>query len=396
VNQGPAYVAAATLIDLLVHSTELTLRDRLVLETGLAAAATDSGALWRREPDGVWRPSVERGRRGGRFETERAARRALENPLAPSLPGFACVRAELGARGVALVLASPLEEEAEDALEALLACMLIVELASGDAPHGPEAPLPAAVHEPGAAAPGELGRIQHDVRNALTSLMATRQVLERFGADLGAEERRAYTDAVSRECERTGSILALGLLGVDGKGARMSTAAEITLDVLALERAELTRAGCEVRTDIDAEARALRPACGAESWSRIVRNLVTNAREAAAIRGGRSGLEVALRRAGNDLRLTMEDAAGGLPAIALPTLFEAGFSAGKAGGSGRGLEVVRALVVAARGAVFVQRREGGARFEVWMPAHADPGGRGTQPEQGESAGQEARGNDHVE
>jgi hypothetical protein len=385
VNQEPAYVAAATLIDLLVHSTELTLRDRLVLETGLAAAATDSGALWRREPDGVWHPSVERGRRGGRFETERAARRALENPLAPSLPGFACVRAELGARGVALVLASPLEDEAEDALEALLACMLIVELASGDAP-GPEAPLPAAAREPGPNAAGELGRIQHDVRNALTSLMATRQVLERYGAELGAEERRAFTDAVSRECERTGSILAQGLLGRDGAASRLATAAEITLDVLALERAELARAGCEVRTDIDADARDLRPECGAESWSRIVRNLVANAREAAAIRGGPGVLAVTIGSHVDELRLTVEDAAGGLPDVALPTLFESGFSAGKTGGSGRGLEVVRALVLAARGAVFVERREGGTRFEIWMPALGRAAGPAILPERGDSTG----------
>lgn len=359
-----------------MQSTEVTLRDRLVLETGMAAASAESGSLWRRDLAADWRPSVERGRRGGRFEAERATRRALESPLTPTLPGFALVRAEVGPRGVALVLAGSIDEETEDALEALLACMLIVELADGDSPRGPEAPLPAP------ASTTRLGRIQHDVRNALTSLMATRQVLERFGADLASGERQAFTEAVSRECERTGSILAQGLLGHGASHGQVPAAGptspaghacpagQVLEDVLALEQVALSQLGCDVRTRIADDARELHAACGSEAWSRIVRNLVTNAREAYATRSAGGALSVQLTRADGGIALTIEDVAGGLPRVALATLFEDGFTSGKAMGSGQGLAVVRSLTLESRGTLLVQRCSNGARFEVWMPASA--------------------------
>lgn len=365
-THGPALDAATALVDLLVRSTEPSLRDRLVLETGLAAVAADTGAIWRRAAGSEWRPSVERGRRGGRFESERATRRALECPVLPATPGSALVRAEVGAQGVALVLAGALDEEAEDALEALLTCLLLFESADGFAAGGPAAPLPSR------APAGELGRIQHDVRNSLTSLMATRQVLERYGAELPEAQRRAFDEAIHRECERTGSILAQGLTGRTPAAAARVPAAEITAEVLALERLGLERAGCAVRYRADEDARALVPACGAEAWSRILRNLLGNAREAAAARQLRGTIEVAIEREGEGLCLRVEDQAGGFPAVPLPTLFEEGFTSGKDGGCGRGLGVVRALAVAAGGAILVRRRPSGACFEIWMPGVPEP------------------------
>lgn len=371
-RQGPALDATAALIDLLVRSTELALRDRLVLETGLALSDAEAGAIWRRNPGAAWRPSVERGRRGGRFEAERAARRALESPFPPTLPGSAVVRAEVGAHGVALVLGGALGEEAEDALEALLTALLILEASDGGASAGPEAPLPSARRP---VRPGEVGRIEHDVRNALTSLMATRQVLERYGASLPGTERQAFVEALDRECERTGSILAQGLAGSPAANGRATPAALVTADVLALERADLERARCSARLWVAEDARADCPACGPESWSRIVRNLLANAREAAASRGLAGRIELALARAGEGLHLGVEDAAGGLPEVPLPTLFREGYTAGKEGGSGQGLAAVRDLALAAGGAVLVQRRRGGARFEVWMPVSVVAGVR---------------------
>jgi len=349
------------------------LRDRLVLETGLAAAATDSGALWRRSPGADWQASIERGRRGGRFEAERATRRALESPLEPSLPGFSFVRSEIGSHGVALVLAGELDEEAEDALEALLTCLSIVELAGGVLP-GPASPLPG----PAPPRAGELGRIQHDVRNALTSLMATQQVLDRFGADLADGERQAFAEAVDRECERTGAILAQGLTGRPSPRLASATSAEIATDVVAVERAAFERAGCRLEIHIADDARLPLPACGAEAWSRIVHNLVANAREAAAASGAGCTIEVRLAGELAGVRLSIEDRAGGLPEVALPLLFEAGFTTGKPVGTGQGLGVVRDLVLAAGGALLVERRIAGARFEVWMPGYG-PGPESAAP-----------------
>jgi len=384
-GKEPALDAAAALIDLVVRSTALAVRDRVVLETALAAASTDSGALWRLESGGAWRPSVERGRRGGRFETERATRRALECDPLFRLPGCALVRAQIGDAGVALLLATTIDEEAEDRLEALLTCMLLVELASGDS-NGPEAPLPAR------PSPGEPGRIEHDVRNALTSLMATRQVLERFGADLPHTERQAFDEAVQRECERTGALVARGLLG-RAVAVELDIAADIvTADVLALERAEVERSGACIQLGIADSARGLVPVCGSEAWSRLVRNLVRNALEAASLRSPGTSICVHLGTNDDLLVLRVEDDAGGLPHEALAALFEEGFSCGKAHGTGRGLAVVRTLALAAGGGFHVRRKADGALFEVWIPTQFQPAGQTPRP--AEDGEKKARGGLH--
>jgi signal transduction histidine kinase len=348
-----------------VRASRHALRDRLVLEAGLAAAGTDAGSLWRRGDDETWRPSVERGRRGGRFESERSVRRALASPLAPSLPGTSIVRAEALQRGAALVLVGSVDEATEDALEALLVTVLLVESADPDA-GGPDAPLPTS-----AADAGSNGRIQHDLRNALASLGATRQVLERFGADLPPAERHAYEDAVERECERAGALLALGITGQAAR-PRGASIGEITLDVVAVERAATQALGQSMEVDIEPACRDREPATGGDAWSRVVRNLITNAREAAAARGLRSTVSVHLSTNGSDGRLIVEDAAGGLPEVPVRLLFEEGFTTGKAGGSGRGLAVVREIVVGAGGAILTERIRGGARWTVWIPTVARP------------------------
>jgi hypothetical protein len=102
----PAADVTAALVDLLVRTAEAPLRDRLVLEASLAVAQSDAGALWRCAPAAAWFPAVERGRRGGRFESERATRRALESRLGAAPPGTSLVRTEVGGAGLALVLAA--------------------------------------------------------------------------------------------------------------------------------------------------------------------------------------------------------------------------------------------------------------------------------------------------
>jgi len=367
----PAADVTAALVDLLVRTAEAPLRDRLVLEASLAVAVSDAGALWRCAPAAAWFPAVERGRRGGRFESERATRRALENRVAGAPPGTSIVRTEVGGAGLALVLAGTLDAQAEDVLEALLTGVLLLELSAGDPAPGPVAPLP--------AARGESGRLQHDVRNALTSLVTTRQVLERFGTDLSVEERQRFGEALDRECERLGALLARGISG--GQAPRLPPAAadELVADVLTLERASLGLVGMELRLLVDPAVRALTPGCGNEAWVRIVRNLIVNARAAAAqqrtLAGHRTASGtldvrlVALDGAdGPVLCLRLEDSAGGLPCVPLQRLFADGFTIGNPDGSGQGLTVVRELAIAAGGTVLAERRPGGACFEIWMPA----------------------------
>jgi len=204
-------------------------------------------------------------------------------------------------------------------------------------------------------------------------------VLERFGTDLSVEERGRFGEALDRECERLGALLARGISG--GQAPRLPPAAadELVADVLTLERASLGLVGMELRLLVDPAVRALTPGCGNEAWVRIVRNLIVNARAAAAQQRTLAGhrktsgtLDVRLEAQdgadGPGLCLRLEDSAGGLPCVPLQRLFADGFTIGNPDGSGQGLTVVRELAIAAGGTVLAERRPGGACFEIWMPA----------------------------
>jgi two-component system sensor histidine kinase KdpD len=75
------------------------------------------------------------------------------------------------------------------------------------------------------------------------------------------------------------------------------------------------------------------------------------------------------------LVLSVADGGPGVPAEALPQLFEKFYRApgAKAGGTGLGLAIVKGFVEAQGGQITVQNRaEGGAVFKVRLPTPAPP------------------------
>jgi signal transduction histidine kinase len=98
----------------------------------------------------------------------------------------------------------------------------------------------------------------------------------------------------------------------------------------------------------------------------VVVNLVANAVRFTP-RGGR--VAVRLVDAGDELELQVEDTGVGIPAAALPHIFDSWRQAHRdRGGTGLGLAVVRGIVQAHQGRVTVESSEGkGSRFSVLMP-----------------------------
>jgi signal transduction histidine kinase len=98
----------------------------------------------------------------------------------------------------------------------------------------------------------------------------------------------------------------------------------------------------------------------------VVVNLVANAVRFTP-RGGR--VAVRLVDAGEELEVQVEDSGVGIPAAALPHIFDSWRQAHRdRGGTGLGLAVVRGIVQAHRGGVTVESHEGkGSRFSVLLP-----------------------------
>ena len=98
----------------------------------------------------------------------------------------------------------------------------------------------------------------------------------------------------------------------------------------------------------------------------VVVNLVANAVRF-TLRGGR--VTVRLVDAGPEIEIQVEDTGVGIPAAALPRIFDSWRQAhSDRGGTGLGLAVVRGVVLAHGGRVTVESQEGkGSRFTVLLP-----------------------------
>ena len=110
------------------------------------------------------------------------------------------------------------------------------------------------------------------------------------------------------------------------------------------------------------------------SLAQVVRNLVDN-----AARHADAAIAVAVRDAGDQVELSVDDDGPGIPEDQRDRVFERFVRldearARDAGGSGLGLAIVKEIVTAHGGTVTVSSAAGlgGARFVVRLPAAADP------------------------
>lgn len=386
-------------IELLCEAGDARARDRLLLEGVLALGFGEAAAIWRRSAGGSWSEHVARGpaeRLPREGDVEAIAERRMPSDF---LPG----RRVHVHGSVALALGGAAEDrDPFDLAAALLTTYALVD--AGSPAESWPAPLPVRPAEPGrpAQAPGseEARRVHHDLRNALTSLRATEDLLERFADGLSAAESQRFQSSVERECARAGALLAQGLSAQglcalpDGEAAgadasagnplssRTAGAVEIVEQVLEAERAGCAAAGVEVRALIDPHARAATCAIAPADLGRIVQNLLVNARQALTAdrpatadpqHAGKVGciwvtLEPSDPARARHLVLVVEDDGPGIGAGDLERVFEPGFSTRGGANSGRGLAIVRSLVQAAGGSVHAELRAlGGARLRIHLP-----------------------------
>ncbi|MFZ5496727.1 MAG: ATP-binding protein [Verrucomicrobiota bacterium] len=218
------------------------------------------------------------------------------------------------------------------------------------------------------------GGIAHDFNNLLTAILGNlglaamdKRVMEAAGDCIAEAERGA----------RRARDITQQLLTFAKGGDPVRTA--VPLPEIVTEAANFARHGSKVRFDFDLPSNLPPGDVDAGQISRVVHNLVINAVQAMPDGGVVSialaavdlaAGEVDALAAGSYLRLTIADTGKGIPAEALPRIFDPYFSTKvRAGNSGLGLATVRSIVRKHNGHIEVESRVGqGTTFRVWLPA----------------------------
>jgi signal transduction histidine kinase len=212
--------------------------------------------------------------------------------------------------------------------------------------------------------------VSHELRSPLTSISGAADLLRAGVSGPLTKEHERFLDIISQSSER--------LLGLVNRILEMS---RLRAGLVELDRKPLDLAGLVDRVVEELHPRAVETGVSLEverlgsSFAylgdeerlyQLVVNLGSNAIRFTP-RGGR--VVVRVIDAGAEFEVQVEDTGIGIPAGALPHIFDAYRQAHrKRGGTGLGLAIVRGIVDAHGGRVTAESREGkGSRFTVLLP-----------------------------
>ena len=207
-----------------------------------------------------------------------------------------------------------------------------------------------------------LGRVvagvAHEVRNPITGIKLTLDALLRRGLDdRTARDVKICLEEIARLDRVVGSLLLVS------RPASSEPRSALELSRLVDERLRHAQPSAWARKiELRRQGTALAP-CNADTITRVVDNLVRNAIDASPEGGAVSvRLEVDPREA----RIVVEDQGAGVPAAREHELFEPFFSL-KPDGTGLGLFLSRAMIVAQGGQLTYQHRDSSTLFTVALP-----------------------------
>jgi two-component system, OmpR family, sensor histidine kinase KdpD len=216
-----------------------------------------------------------------------------------------------------------------------------------------------------------LQSVSHDLRTPLATIRAAAGTLRPDSA-LSVEDQRESADAIDREVEYLNRLVTnlLDLSRIEAGALRAENDAFELDDVIghALERLRPRLAGRTLNVDLDAPPVDVDPILLDEAFTNVVENAIKHTAPGTAMR-------ICAGPVGDGrIRLTIEDAGAGVPADALPRLFDRfyrvpGRGHGSRSGTGIGLAVVRGLTEAMGGQVSARRSElGGLAIDLDLPA----------------------------
>ena len=205
--------------------------------------------------------------------------------------------------------------------------------------------------------------ILHDIRNPVAVLKGYSQMLLAAAAD--PERVRDYAARIATEAERLGHLsgelldYARGEVRLD-----MSVVApsRILADVQRYVEEQIRGTSIELTVNIEDDEPLV------VDFQRMVRallNLLDNARKAC---GDGGEITVTVRRAEGTIEFTVEDTGEGMSDEVARRVFEPFFSRSARGGTGLGMLIVRNIVEAHGGTLFVASREGhGTKVTIRLP-----------------------------
>jgi two-component system, OmpR family, sensor histidine kinase KdpD len=212
--------------------------------------------------------------------------------------------------------------------------------------------------------------LTHELRTPLTSIRAASSTLLQ-GGELDEELRVDLAKIIDEESARLDALI--------GESVEM---AEIDANILEVQLAphhlrtfleeaveQSRKALTKHKVTIVTEEPESPASFDAHLLGRVLRHLLENA---ASYTQAGSRIRLMSRRAGNRLEFSVEDEGPGIEARDLPLIFDK-FYRGKRGaemrkGSGMGLAIVRAILVAHGGSIEVTSEPGaGACFRFWVP-----------------------------
>jgi two-component system OmpR family sensor kinase len=219
-----------------------------------------------------------------------------------------------------------------------------------------------------------IANVSHDLRTPLASLRGYLDTLLLKRDALSEEERVHYLEVAARQSERLGNLVAqlFELAKLDALDAQLAPEPlmleELVQDVLQQFALAAGEKKVALAMSVQGESGFVR--ADIALVERVLVNLVDN-----AVRHTPSGgaVSVSVRHDGGRVRVEVEDTGAGIPAEALPFVFDRLFtldrSRGPDRGSGLGLAIVKRVVELHGGTVSVQSVVGkGSRFAFELPA----------------------------
>ena len=222
-----------------------------------------------------------------------------------------------------------------------------------------------------------LDSVSHDLRTPLAAIRAAAGHLMDPDVPWAPEEARAVASSIDLEAQRLSRLVRnmLDLGRIEGGALHPSLElydlADLVDPVVERLRPALAPSVVEVEASDDL------PAANVDAI--FIDQILTNLLENAARYASGKRIRVAVKAVGNQVWLMVDDAGPGVPATALPHLFERFYRVPRRqgsraeGGSGIGLAVVRGLAEAIGGSVIARPSPlGGLSVVVRLPVESEP------------------------
>lgn len=222
-----------------------------------------------------------------------------------------------------------------------------------------------------------LDAVSHDLRTPLASIIAAADSLLQDDVEWTPDERRDFASAIAHEAHRLNRIVGnlLDLSRIQGGALVPARQWHDPASVLRASLRRLDPMTREHRLVVSVPDELPPVLIDPVEVDQVVANLIENAVKYTPAGGD---IRVLAAFADGELRVAVEDSGPGLPAQALPRLFEPFYRAAEAHlarGSGVGLAVARGLVDAHGGRIWAENLSGGgARFSFAIPSATLPSG----------------------